>query len=201
MSRFKGIKKTIHTNFTEISQEEFRMATFEIFKKFADFCNQNGLRYFLAGGTLIGAVRHHGFVPWDDDMDITMPRPDFEKLRELTQNGKLCGYKRMSIHTTPEEQSKPFDRIVDVNYYADIKTPEACLYAWIDIQPWDGLPAESSKHWMRIQRYKQFANLARRPIKKANGNYKLIKKLLNSIIYWLDAPFRLIGPVYFAKKR
>lgn len=47
------------------------------------FCRRHGLRYWLIGGTLIGAVRHHGFIPWDDDMDVQMPREDYLRLVEL----------------------------------------------------------------------------------------------------------------------
>ena len=50
---------------------------------FRDFCNEHGLRFWLIGGGAIGAVREHGFVPWDDDVDVQMPRPDFDKFVEL----------------------------------------------------------------------------------------------------------------------
>ena len=47
---------------------------------FDRFCRENGLRYYALGGTLLGAVRHEGFIPWDDDVDVGMPRTDYEKL-------------------------------------------------------------------------------------------------------------------------
>ena len=59
----------------EVKAEELAMLV-----EFGDLCKREGLRYSLAGGTLLGAVRHKGFIPWDDDIDVSMPRPDFDSL-------------------------------------------------------------------------------------------------------------------------
>ena len=66
-----------------ISIEEIKKIETDILDEVVAFCNQNGLRYFLAYGTLLGAVRHKGFIPWDDDIDIHMPRPDYERFLKL----------------------------------------------------------------------------------------------------------------------
>ncbi len=55
----------------------------ELLQIFMTVCNRNGLKYFVAHGTLLGAVRHKGFIPWDDDIDVNMPRADFEKLKKI----------------------------------------------------------------------------------------------------------------------
>lgn len=58
--------------------KEFQMRALEVLRVIDKVCKEHGLRYYLADGTLLGAVRHKGFIPWDDDADITMPRPDLD---------------------------------------------------------------------------------------------------------------------------
>lgn len=76
--------------------EELKLCELNILKEIKKFCDQNGLRYFLAGGTLLGAVRHKGFIPWDDDIDVCMPRSDYEKL-QATFNKNNDRYKFVSM--------------------------------------------------------------------------------------------------------
>ena len=64
----------------QLSIEKTQEISAEILKVIADLCEELNLRYFLIYGTLIGAIRHKGFIPWDDDLDIMMPRPDYDKL-------------------------------------------------------------------------------------------------------------------------
>lgn len=79
----------------------------EIFKYFQKLCKENNLRYWVGGGTCIGALRHQGFIPWDDDIDVFMPRPDYEKFYAIwdeiadTQHYALCRTtKEKNIHQT-----------------------------------------------------------------------------------------------------
>ena len=62
---------------TEMQEKMLKM-----FSWFHNFCKENHLRYYAVGGTALGAVRHQGFIPWDDDMDVGMPRKDYQNLNE-----------------------------------------------------------------------------------------------------------------------
>ena len=62
-------------------------AEFDILKTFIRICEENNLRYFLCYGSMIGAVRHQGFIPWDDDVDVAMPRPDYERFSHIADRG------------------------------------------------------------------------------------------------------------------
>lgn len=67
----------------KIEIEELKKIQLEILDDVAGFCKQHKLKYFLAYGTLLGAIRHNGYIPWDDDIDIHMPRPDYDRFLEL----------------------------------------------------------------------------------------------------------------------
>lgn len=65
--------------------EELHNYELEALKAFVQLCDRHGLTYFVIGGTLLGAVRHHGFIPWDDDVDVAMPRKDYDRLLKLAK--------------------------------------------------------------------------------------------------------------------
>ena len=66
---------------------------FEIMKAFDRVCRENGLRYYMLGGTMLGAVRHKGFIPWDDDADFGLPRKEYERLLSLPESSFPTGYR------------------------------------------------------------------------------------------------------------
>lgn len=78
----------------EISFEEMRKLQLKMLEAVIDVCKSNNITYYLGGGTMLGAARHKGFIPWDDDIDINFLRPDYDKLIGIF---KKENYKLISI--------------------------------------------------------------------------------------------------------
>lgn len=125
--------------------EKLHNKELEIVKKIIEICNKHNIKYYILGGTLLGAVRHKGFIPWDDDIDIGMPREDYEKFiniakEELPKKLFLDYFK--DNKNNPEYYSYYMARIVDNSVSVVTKTAkkERDIGAWVDIFPIDGLP-------------------------------------------------------------
>ena len=86
-----------------------------ILKWYHEFCTQNNLRYYLLGGTMLGAARHSGFIPWDDDIDVGMPRRDYEQFLKLTQNKRFGNFTKDDMHTKNKDSCYGYAKIYDVN--------------------------------------------------------------------------------------
>ncbi len=100
----------------KLSIAESREIQLNMLKEFDSFCRSKGLRYSLAYGTLLGAIRHKGFIPWDDDMDIIMPQPDLEVLKKELKSDTI---KYLDIDTYPLYDFS-FPRICDPSTYNQI---------------------------------------------------------------------------------
>lgn len=127
----------------KLSLNELKKEELNILYTFKSFCQKNGLRFYLAGGTLLGAVRHRGFIPWDDDIDVCMSRPDYEKLIQLYDNtDSRCQLRCIEKNNF----SAPYAKMVNINTHIKAKysTSDDDKNLWIDIFPVDGLPEELS---------------------------------------------------------
>ncbi len=127
----------------EMTLEEAKKVELDILKKFASFCDEKGLRYTLAFGTLIGAVRHKGFIPWDDDIDVLMPRKDYNVLME-TFNKEVGGrYHLISPYDPVSRHS--FIKLIDtktVKVESRIDYSKGNLGVDLDVFPLDGVPEQ-----------------------------------------------------------
>lgn len=120
-----------------LSHEELQQEELRLLLAFDSLCKQHGLRYSLQAGTLLGAVRHKGFIPWDDDVDVSMPRPDYERLLAL---GDLVPAPLGLVTSYNSAFPLPFTKVVSTNVRAQEEVAEGVLeeYLWIDVFPIDG---------------------------------------------------------------
>lgn len=99
----------------KVSMTEGQAYLLKLFKEVAEICEKNGIRYYLAGGTLIGAIRHRGFVPWDDDFDLYMTRDEFNKFVEVAKHGGLPSNRVLECQELNRTYRNVFARYTDIS--------------------------------------------------------------------------------------
>ncbi len=167
---------------------EIQHLELDILIEFDRVCRANGLRYGLCGGTLLGAVRHGGFIPWDDDIDVMMPRPDYNKLMEIANKEFPAHYKLDTPYNdndTLHAYGKIYDSRTDLVEFPQSKRIPSHLY--IDIFPVDGMPNDpikQEKHRKRVRK----KMLALYGFKVAKYNAKCAKNFIKRL-FWKFAAF------------
>ena len=131
----------------KISNKELQKIELEILQAFHDFCEKNNLKYYLAGGTLIGAIRHKGFIPWDDDIDICMPRPDYDRLLKICSSSMIGKHYKIDSNYYDDSIPTTMVRIYDTRTeitFDNFRIPYT-IGCWVDIFPLDGLDDDEGK--------------------------------------------------------
>lgn len=124
----------------KLTMKEVQLGSLNILKKIDEICRRENLQYCLAYGTLLGAVRHKGFIPWDDDIDIMMPRKDYDLLVDYFVRNKesLVPYELFSKQFN---QDYPYmiNRVSDSRYVLDVDNEKPYgIGLFVDVYPLDG---------------------------------------------------------------
>lgn len=143
---------------TKEQQPRWNAIIVDVLRQFDSICREHGLTYFCGGGTAIGAVRHHGIIPWDDDIDLFMPRPDYDRFLQITAEMDLGDYEVLTPWNTPNYPfhfSKMCNRHTTLVEEAD--TP--CVTGlFIDIFPLDGTAPNREEAILLKRRFRKISN-------------------------------------------
>lgn len=162
----------------ELAIEQSKKIELEILNFFHKFCEENKLTYYLAYGTLLGAVRHKGFIPWDDDIDVYMPRNDYEQL--LKTFNKINNNKDLNLISVYNIQKYylTFAKLVNTKTFVEQNSIDYKLGLFIDIFPIDNLSDSYQKSYMLYKKVRFIRILKDSKVFK----YKLSKNIFKNFI-------------------
>ncbi len=124
----------------QLTQNEGKSLQISILNYFHEFCERNNLKYYLYFGSLIGAIRHHGYIPWDDDIDIVMPRDYYESMIKLMNDEPQSQFGLVEFRCQ-REYYLPFAKIISKNTVLKERViPKYDIGIYIDVFPLDKLP-------------------------------------------------------------
>ena len=176
----------------QLTLRERQLEYLRILKELDRYCTENHLRYYMGCGTLIGAVRHKGFIPWDDDLDVFMPRPDYMRLvREYKSDD-------FTLHTIYNDKAHPynFGRLCSNNVYSLIGHKKRFSFG-IDVYVINGAPStseEQTRHkettFVYIKRKSKLVAFRNSLVKRGLWPYKGLEfPLMNKVLMKAEKEF------------
>ncbi|WP_367342065.1 phosphorylcholine transferase LicD [Limosilactobacillus sp.] len=127
----------------QLTRPQIQQRLLNIMLNFDNFCQRHDLKMYLCAGTLLGAIRHHGFIPWDDDIDVCMDRQSYNKVLEIAKSQRTFNDHYMFTDYHFGNSSYPFIKVVDLETKMDQEYEnDMADYLWIDVFPMDGLPSD-----------------------------------------------------------
>lgn len=180
----KIMKKRKYLTLKEIQYEEK-----EMLKEVVNFFDANNFEYYVFFGTLLGAVRHEGFIPWDDDIDLAMPRPEYNKLINYLKknNNRITDNLIVEGFELKNNNDFPILKIYNTNIKVEDEQEKVDKYLWIDIFPLDGVPKNNKRFTKKCQFLFNILILKREqkngvPLMASNKFKKIIKEIIMFIL-------------------
>lgn len=184
----------------EIYTEEMKSRLLLIAEYVDKICQENGLTLFMSGGTLLGAVRHKGFIPWDDDIDMYLSRPDYDKLIEIFRAQGNSGKYKLLSHELDNNYLYPFAKLIDTDTILIESGGDAGVEMglFVDIFPIDGLGNSIKQAKKQMKKCNKWITLnLSLLVKPWRKNRSFIK---NFAIACLKVVAKIYGAKYIHKK-
>lgn len=170
----------------EISMVEQKTIMLGIMDYIDNFCRKNDITYYLIGGTLLGAVRHKGYIPWDDDIDIGLLRNDYERLIKEFNKSNNLRYRLLSLEND-SDYALPMAKIIDTRTVLDMGIPgHKPIGVFVDIFPIDYCPDEYDKAKCFVQRPSLFRKLTALKNAGSNPDRSFIKSFIIYLVRFLS---------------
>ena len=175
---------------------ELQNKILEIYSQIKRICDENDIRFYAIGGTAIGAERHNGFIPWDDDLDIAMPNKDFDRFVNICKT-QLPSNLRLFLPEDSKHSVIFWAKVHDINTaFLEINTYKWVDYRYgvfVDIMPMFGLPDKKgiASYRRKVRKYRILSSLQRNDLKQMPLKKKIVAiilKPLNLLLpsnYWL----------------
>lgn len=137
---------------------EWKRIITDVLREFHDLCHRQGFTYYAVGGTAIGAVRHKGIIPWDDDIDVAMPRPDFDRFVEYCRTHDLGRYELVVPETT-DNYNLNFPKFCNRETTLVERWDTPCVIGlFIDVFPLDSAPDDIGEAEQSVRRFIKMRN-------------------------------------------
>jgi lipopolysaccharide cholinephosphotransferase len=180
----------------ELTLQELKDIEFEILKMFDAFCKENNIKYYLSHGTLLGAIRYKKFIPWDDDVDLLIPRADYDRMIKLfkdTERYKLFAFEKDENYRYPIAKLCDMTTLKDEEGYNNGVT----LGVDIDLFPLDAWDDDLEKAKKEV-RYiaKNMFRLGLTKLKKPDSRNPIKKFIKGCLMIF----YKMFGSKYFIKK-
>lgn len=183
----------------KIGLKELKEIQIAILVYVADFCKKNDINYWLDAGTLLGAIRHNGYIPWDDDIDIGMLRPDYEKFMKLFNLNNTSNYKAR-CYENDKNWYYPYGKVIDestVLYEPDEKSGIKSS-VFIDVFVYDNAPQSKKELEIMYRKRDRYAKLNSIQVSKHFTLESRQKYNFLRFPFWLI--FQLLPKRIFVKK-
>ena len=177
----------------QLDSIEIKIELCRMLKELDEYLGEHGIQYSIMSGTLLGAVRHGGFIPWDDDIDIAVLRKDYDRLIEILRKNKRIGEELEISGYEVDKTDMPFLKVYNKSIAVKDNLAKDPSELWIDIFPFDNVPDRGTRSY--CQRVRLMQKLYQKNL-EANGFYALeatrkrgIYNYLNKIVVWIAGKF------------
>ena len=166
-----------------ISLREIQSLTLELLAEFDAFCEKNNIEYVLGGGSLLGAVRHKGFIPWDDDADVMMMRDQYERFLDLAYEQGV-GEDRKVVSTRDKSFARNYARYVRTDYRKDEEqfVSDDCPWVGIDVFPIDYVSSDIKEYEKQVKKIARLRKLLLVCVTEIGSGKTKLKAIAKNII-------------------